>query len=111
MYVCVCVYVCRYTRFTNGCTGGLLVESWAHNPEDTSSEPRAGRKFLSMKIVSPAPPTCKAVTWSCTGEQSILAVPYGPLTALVGLRVPTHDLHAVGVQSVLLRAPCPLPRL
>ena len=39
---CVCVCVCRYTRFTDGCTRGLLVESWAHNPEDTGSDPRAG---------------------------------------------------------------------
>ena len=41
----VCVYVCRYARFTNGCTGGLLVESWAHNPEDTSSDPRQEGNF------------------------------------------------------------------
>ena len=40
--VCVCLYVCRYARFTDGCTGGLLVESWAHNPENTGSDPRAG---------------------------------------------------------------------
>ena len=36
-----------------------------------------------------SPPICKTGTWSCTGEQSTLAVPHGPLMVLVGLRVPT----------------------
>ena len=52
--VCVCVYVsacvCVYV-YVSVCPAGLLVEScWAHNPEDTSSDPRAGGKFLSIKI-------------------------------------------------------------
>ena len=40
--------------------------------------------FLSIKIVPPAP-ICKTGTWSCTGEQSTLAVPHGLPTVLVGL--------------------------
>ena len=50
---------------------------------------RAGGKFLLIKIVPPAHPSVKPVPWSCTGEQSTLAVPHGPLMVLVGLRVPT----------------------
>ena len=40
VFVCVCVCVCV-------CVGALvvqLVESWAYNPEDTGSNPRAGGK-------------------------------------------------------------------
>ena len=33
---CVCVCVCV------GGPGGLTGEVWAHNPEDTGSDPRAG---------------------------------------------------------------------
>ena len=29
-----------------GCPGGLTGEVWAHNPEDTGSDPRIGGKFL-----------------------------------------------------------------
>ena len=35
------------------------IESWAHNPEETGSDPRAGGKFLSRKIVPPAHPPVK----------------------------------------------------
>ena len=75
--VCVC-----------GCPDGLLVKSWAHNPEDAGLIPGQEGKFLSIKIVPPAP-ICKTGTWSCTGEQSALAVPHEPLMVLVGL----HDAH------------------
>ena len=43
----------------HGCTRGLLVESWAHNPEDTGSDPRAG--VYHFKIVLTSPPICKTV--------------------------------------------------
>ena len=36
-----------------------------------------------------SPPICKTGTWSCTGEQSTLAVSHCSLKASVGLRVPT----------------------
>ena len=48
----VCEWVSEYV--CGGYPDGLTVESWAHNPEDTGSDPRAGGKFLSIKIVPPA---------------------------------------------------------
>ena len=49
------------------------------------------RRCVCVKSTSKptSPPICKTGTWSCTGEQSALAVLHGPLTVLVGLRVPT----------------------
>ena len=44
MRVCVCVCVC-----VRGCPGGLLVKSWAHNSEDTSSIPRQEGNFCPSK--------------------------------------------------------------
>ena len=37
---------------------------------------------------SSSPPICKMGTWSCTGEQSTLAVSHYRLMVLVGLQVP-----------------------
>ena len=74
------------------CVGALvvqLVESWAYNPEDTGSNPRAGGKKPSQVLQPTSPPICKTGTWSCTGEQSTLAVSHWSLKASVGLRVPT----------------------
>ena len=74
VFECLCVCVC-------GCPGGLLVKSWAHNSEDTGLIP--GRREISVPT---SPPICKTGTWSCTGEQSALAVPHGPLMVVVGLQ-------------------------
>ena len=63
-----------------------LVESWAYNPEDTGLNPRARGKNHHKYS---SPPTCKMGTWSCTGEQSTLAVSHWSLKTSVGLRVPT----------------------
>ena len=63
--VCVCVCVCVVQ----------LVESWAYNPEDTGSNPRAGGKKPSQ-VLQPTSP-------------STLAVSHWSLKASVGLRVPT----------------------
>ena len=66
VWVCVCV-----------CVGALvvqLVESWVYNPEDsqdTGLNPEQEEKSIH-KYSSPA--ICKTGTWSCTGEQSTLAV-------------------------------------
>ena len=50
-----------------------VYEVLAHNTEDTGSDPRVGGTFLFEK--SPANPSVKRVpAWSCTGEQSTLAV-------------------------------------
>ena len=66
MCVCVCV-VCVWCVCVCGvcgvCVGALvvqLVESWAYNPEDTGSNPRAGGK-KHHKYSSP--PICKMGTW------------------------------------------------
>ena len=101
-YVCVCVCVC-----VCGCPGGLTGEVCAHNPEDTGSDPRAGGKFLYKKYLQPiSSPICKTGTWSCTGEQSALAVSRYSLIVLVGLQG-AHTCSERHIQSVLLRAPCP----
>ena len=60
--MCVSVYVC-------GCPDGLLVESWAHNPDNTGSDPRAGGKLLSIKIVPPAHPSVKRVPGLVLGSK------------------------------------------
>ena len=56
--------------------------------------------------------------WSCTGEQSALAVPHRPLMVVVGLQVPTSGgttgcphLQWGEVQSVLLQAPTGLQEI
>ena len=84
--VCVCVCVCVLVV---GALVVQLVESWAYNPEDTGSNPRAGGKKPSQILQPTSPPICKTGTWSCTGEQSTLAVSHWSLKASVGLRVPT----------------------
>ena len=70
----VCVCVC-------GCSDGLLVQSWAHNPEDTGSIPGQGGA-------------------KCTGCASRTANGTGETTGC-------PHLQWEEVQSVLLRAPCP----
>ena len=54
-----------------------------------------------------SPPICKTGTWSCTGEQSTLAVSHCPLMVVVGHRVPTPAVGGiVGTSCELLaRAP------
>ena len=39
------------------CPGGLTGEVWAHNPEDTGSDPRAGGEFLYEKVPPAHQPT------------------------------------------------------
>ena len=60
--------VCRYTRFTDGCTHGLLVESWAHNPEDTGSDAIPGQE-CNFKIVPPAHPSVKQLPGLVLGSK------------------------------------------
>ena len=51
--VCVCVCMCEWVCecvCVCGCPGCLTGEVWAHNPEDTGSDPRAGGKFLYKKL-------------------------------------------------------------
>ena len=66
MSVCVCMCVSVYVC---GCPDGLLVESWAHNPDNTGSDPRAGGKLLSIKIVPPAHPSVKRVPGLVLGSK------------------------------------------
>ena len=44
---------------------------------------------ISVRKSTSSPPICKTGTWSCTGEQSALAVPHYLLMVLVDYRVPT----------------------
>ena len=50
LYMCVCVREC-VCMCVSVCVRVWSVESWAHNPVDTGSDPRVGGKFLSIKIV------------------------------------------------------------
>ena len=64
-------------------------------------------KFLYKKYLQPiSSPICKTGTWSCTGEQSALAVSRYSLIVLVGLQG-AHTCSERHIQSVLLQAPCP----
>ena len=75
---CLCVCVCP---------GGLTGEVWLITQRTTGSDPRAGGKFLYKKYLQPiSSPICKTGTWSCTGEQSALAVSRYSLMVLVGLQ-------------------------
>ena len=60
----------------------------------------------ASQVLQPtSPPICKTGTWSCTGEQSTLAVSHCPLIVVVGLQ----GAHTgSGRHSwYLLRVPCP----
>ena len=73
-----------------------LVESWVCNPEDTGSESRAGGKKNRKQVLQPTNlPICNTSTWSCTGEQSTLAVSHCPLMVVVGLLVPTPAVGGI----------------
>ena len=69
VYVCVCVH-----------TAG---EVWVHNPEDTSSNPRAGGKKTSKS--TPAHPSIKWIPGLVLGVKYALAVSHYALLVLVGL--------------------------
>ena len=88
-----CVCVCT-------CVGSLvvqLVESWAYNPEDTGSNPRAEEKksqVLSPPIRVPGLVLGSKVHWLCLIES---------LKASVGLRVPTPAVRdTVGAPASFL---------
>ena len=51
-----------------GCPSGLTGEVWAHNPEDTGSDPREGGKFLFEKV-PPAHPSVKQVPGLVLGSK------------------------------------------
>ena len=80
--------------------GAQLVESWVYNPEDTGSSERKNHKYSS-------PPICKTGIWSCTGEQSTLAVSRCPLMVVVGHRVPTPAVGGMVGTSCELLAKAP----
>ena len=50
------------------------------------SQIQSRREISVYQNSTSSPPICKTGTWSCTGEQSALAVPHGPLMVLVGLQ-------------------------
>ena len=70
--VCVCVCVVRVCVCGGGCPGGLTGKVWAHNPEDTGSDPRTGENFFPSKVPPAAahPPICEAgELWPYGGVQ------------------------------------------
>ena len=80
------------------------VSEWVYNPEDTGLNPRTGGKL--SKYYS-SPPICKTGTWSCTGEQSALAVSHYSLMVLVGLQGAhtCSERHSQYSCELLARAP------
>ena len=64
--------------------------------------------FFTKKYLQPtSPPICKTGTWSCTGEQSALAVSHYSLMVLVGLQG-AHtgsERHSQYSCELLARAP------
>ena len=75
-YCCACVLLCVRVGGCAcgwvggcGCPGGLTGEVWAHNPEDTGSDPRAGGKFLFEKV-PPAHPSVKRVPGLVLGSKA-----------------------------------------
>ena len=65
----------------------LEVFGWTQSRHWFESQSR--RKNPSQVLQPTSPPICKTGTWSCTGEQSPLAVSHWSLKASVGLQVPT----------------------
>ena len=94
------------------CNSIVLQSVCVHHCEcvwvDTGSDPRAGGKFLYKKYLQPiSSPICKTGTWSCTGEQSALAVSHYSLMVLVGLQG-AHtgsERHSQYSCELLARAP------
>ena len=88
MCVCVCV-LCRMD--------GYLVQISGQEGN-----------FFTKKYLQPtSPPICKTGTWSCTGEQSALAVSHYSLMILVGLQG-AHtgsERHSQYSCELLARAP------
>ena len=90
--VCVCVCVCAGVcgcGCPGGSTGRVLGLQPSLQPRGHWFESQSGRKKPSQVLQPTSPPICKTGTWSCTGEQSTLAVSHWSLKASVGLRVPT----------------------
>ena len=77
---------------------GSADEVWAHNPEDTGSNPRTGGKL------SKHPPICKTGTWSYWGAKHT-----GRVSLSTNSTCGTPGAHTGSVRhsQSLLRAPCP----
>ena len=70
VYISVCLCVCVCVRAcVCGCPGGLLVESWAHNPEDEEVcvFRSQGRREISVYQNSTTSPLAVPLTTNSTG--------------------------------------------
>ena len=79
LQVCLCVCMCVCV--------GALVKSGLITQRSLVQIPGQEGNFCTKKYLQPiSSPICKTGTWSCTGEQSALAVSHYSLMVLVGLQ-------------------------